>query len=216
MADPLDPELLLEITKRAKKQLRRRLRELRRSYPGSVLAGRSQLIVSRLAELPAVKAAGGVALFHPMLERGEVDLRTLDQLLRSQGVRVYYPFMSPSPSGGFSTGFRLTDGLEDLSERGRGFLEPKEDAPVAGRGDVDVVVVPALAADGRGHRLGYGSGFYDATLADVVPPALAVVVVFEFQLLAEIPSEAHDVPCNWVITEKRTLDVQGLVPTQRV
>ena len=52
----------------------------------------------------------------------------------------------------------------------------------------DVVVVPALAVAADGHRVGYGIGFYDATLPDVCPPAAAVMVAFGFQLLAEVPS----------------------------
>jgi len=205
MTDPLDPQLMLEITRRAKVQLRKRLRGLRSSHPRPALARRSALIVKQLQELPEVQGARGVALFHPIVERGEVDLTELDQWLRGAGVRVYYPFMRPNAKGGYQTGFGLTSALSELNEQGRGFLEPPADAVVAVPGDIDVVVVPALAADGRAHRLGYGSGFYDATLMDVAPPARTAIVVFDFQLLAEIPSEQHDVACDVVVTDERIL-----------
>lgn len=209
MADPLDPLLLLEMTRRAKKQLRKRLRDLRATYPAPTLARRSARLVAQLSELPELTRAKAVALFYPLLERGEVDTRALDAQLRERNVAVYYPFMDARSTGGFVTGFRLTTSLGDLTERGRGFLEPPIEAPTAQAGDVDVVIVPALAGDGRGHRLGYGSGFYDATLPDVAPPALKVIVVYDFQLLAEIPSEAHDVPCDLVVTDERVLRPNG-------
>jgi len=205
MTDPLDPQLLLEVTRRAKRQLRRRAKEVRTNYPRSGLAKRSELIVARLVELPELETARALALFYPLLERGEVDLRPFDEHLRGRGIAVYYPFMTPRESGGYSTGFRPTRSLADLEERGRGFLEPPPTAPIARPGDLDWVVVPALAADARGHRLGYGSGFYDATLADVAPPAQTAIVVYDFQLLAEVPTEAHDVPCNLVVSDARTL-----------
>jgi 5-formyltetrahydrofolate cyclo-ligase len=69
---------------------------------------------------------------------------------------------------------------------------------------LDLVVVPALAIDGAGHRLGYGRGYYDQTLVRTVN-AVTVGVAFDFQLIAEVPIEAHDVPVAWVVTDQRTL-----------
>jgi 5-formyltetrahydrofolate cyclo-ligase len=103
---------------------------------------------------------------------------------------------------------RLTRSSDELALRGGRFVEPPPDAPEAGRGDVDIVVVPALAVAANGHRLGYGAGFYDAALPDFRPPALAVVVAFDFQLLAEVPTLPHDVPCDIVVTDTRTLVVE--------
>jgi 5-formyltetrahydrofolate cyclo-ligase len=155
---------------------------------------------------PQVKSAQGVALFWPIVERGEVDLRALDFVLRARGVRVYYPVMEPSARG-FSTGFRLSEDVAELDERGGTFAAPPPSAPMAARGDIDVVIVPALAADVRGHRVGYGKGYYDATLPDVCPPASSILVVFDFQLEGELPSEDHDQPVDFVVTEKRSLTV---------
>ena len=70
---------------------------------------------------------------------------------------------------------------------------------------VDLIVVPALAVAPTGHRLGYGGGFYDVMLPDFCPPATAVVVAFDFQLVAELPAEPHDVACALVVTDARTL-----------
>jgi len=65
--------------------------------------------------------------------------------------------------------------------------------------------VPALAVDPRGHRIGYGAGFYDRALPRFVPPAAAIVVAFDFQLVAEVPETPLDFAAAWVVTDTRTL-----------
>lgn len=201
----MPPELLREVTARAKKQIRARMRRLRESYPRAALDKRSRALCDRLLGLPLVESARSVASFWPLVERGEVDLRPLDAELRKRGIRLYYPFMDATGDGGYRTGFRLTESSAELVRRGQRFAEPSPEAPVAKPGDVDVVIVPALAADARGHRIGYGAGYYDATLADVAPPARSVIAVYDFQLLAEVPAELHDVPGDWIVSDERSL-----------
>lgn len=205
MEGPLDPALLAEVTARAKKQIRKRMLALRASHPAAALSKRSRRIVDRLAELPELKHARGVASFWPMTGRGEVDLRLLDEELRRLDKQLYYPFMDRKPDGGYTTGFRLTSEVGDLVDRGQRFLEPEKTAPVAERGEIQLVLVPALAVGAEGHRIGYGAGYYDATLGDVCPPARSVVVAYDFQLLAEVPAEAHDQSCDIIVTDSRTL-----------
>lgn len=204
----LDPESLAELRQHAKLTIRKRMRALRAALPQSACLRRSQAIVGRLTELEAYRSADGVALFWPIEDRREVDLQSLDALARAANKRVYYPFMEPSGEV-IRTGFRLVTQPSEMVERGRGFREPPADAPEARRGDIDLVVVPALAAAVTGHRIGYGAGYYDATLPDVRPPALAVIVAFDFQLLAELPSEAGDVACDLVVTDAGVLDVRA-------
>lgn len=202
----LDPEARAALVKQARRELRRRMRALRQALPSAAVRARSERIVGRLADLPAYRAAGSVALFWPMSDKREVDLVRLDAAARAAGKAVFYPFMDPTEDG-YRTGFRRTLGPEELSERGRGFVEPPVDAPVGERGEIDLVIVPALAAALDGHRLGYGAGFYDATLPDVRPPALAAIVAFDFQLVAELPSSERDVACDFVITDERTVEI---------
>jgi len=187
----------------ARKQIRTRMRTLRDAFPRAALEARSERIVDRVAALPAYERARALALFFPLA--GEVDLRPLDARARAEGKRVYYPFMEPRQTG-FVTGLARVEDLAELADRGRRFLEPPPEAPRAARGEVDLIVVPALAVSSTGHRLGYGMGFYDATLPDFCPPALAVVVAYDFQLLAELPSLDHDVAGDHVVTDVRTLD----------
>ena len=210
LVKPLDPDAdtLEALGQRAKKQLRARLSATRRALPASAIQARSARIVEVLSGLAPLLSARAVAAFWPMEGRGEVDLRRLDETLGERGVARYYPFMDPKGAG-FSTGFRRVNAREDLQLRGRRFVEPPSDAPVAARGDIDVVLVPALAVTPEGHRLGFGSGFYDATLPDVAPPALTIAVAFSFQLLAELFLEPHDVACDLVVTDREIIDPRG-------
>jgi len=208
--DPLDPKLVADVAARAKELLRKRMKALRGAYPAQALALRSSRIVERVAALPEFVAARNVALFWPMLEQNEVDLRELDARARAEHKGVYYPGFRRSAGGVLHTELRACGSPAELSVRGQRFFEPPPQAPAAGRGDVDLVIVPALAAALSGHRLGFGLGFYDSLLPDFRPPARAVIVAFDFQLLAEVPVMPHDVRCDLVVSDARAVSVDVL------
>jgi 5-formyltetrahydrofolate cyclo-ligase len=100
---------------------------------------------------------------------------------------------------------RFVEHPDAMQILGFGFREPSLDDPEVAPGELDAIVVPALAADPRGHRIGYGAGYYDRTLPRFCPPAVSVAVVFDFQLVAEVPSMEPDVTVGWVVTDTRIL-----------
>ncbi len=191
-----------EIRYRVKAELRKRLRSLRKTTPPEACALRSDRIVDRLLELDEVKAARSLALFWPMEARREVDLRRLDACMREAGVRVAYPAIDAAT--GVMT-FRWVRDLSELAERGLGFAEPSQEAARAD--GLDVVVVPAVAVDPAGHRIGYGAGYYDRALPTVCPPTIAVAVAYDWQLLAEVPALDHDVAVGIVVTDERAFRI---------
>jgi len=203
-----DDAQIAAVAEAAKHELRKRMRALRLAHPAEALRTRSRALVTRALSLDIFEAARAVALFFPMADRKEVDLRELDAEARRLGKRVYYPFLEQRGEA-FVSGLRLTASLDELAERGRRFLEPPPDAPEAKRGDVDALFVPALAVAPSGHRLGYGAGFYDSLLPDVCPPAVAIAVAYDFQLLADLPQRPHDVACGVVLTDARVLRAAG-------
>ena len=77
---------------------------------------------------------------------------------------------------------------------------PLETAPEV---EPDVLIVPMLAFDGAGYRLGYGGGFYDRTLSRLraIKPVVAVGAAFAGQEMAQVPRGAHDEPLDWILTE---------------
>lgn len=201
------PEVWNETMIQAKSQIRKRMKALRGGYSRASLATRSQAIVERLLSLDELKQAQSVALFWPMIEQGEVDLRALDTALRARGTRLFYPFMHATDNASFRTGFALTSSVEELAPSAQGFHQPTSQH-AAQPGEIDLVLVPALAADTRGHRIGYGAGYYDATLSDVCPPGRAWIVAYHFQLLAELPVQSHDIPCDGIVTDSTIVRAQ--------
>ncbi len=199
--DDLDPAALEMLAYQAKAALRKRARALRNSIPREAIAQRSARIAAQLEALPEVAGAAGVALFWPIEGRNEVDLTALDARLRAQGKRVAYPSIDPDTR---VMVFRFVDDPAAMDERGLGFREPDPSAPEAA--SLDVVVVPALQIDARGHRIGYGAGFYDRALPRYCPPARSVAVAFSFQLVAEVPITAGDVPVSFVVTDERAFE----------
>jgi 5-formyltetrahydrofolate cyclo-ligase len=187
---------------RVKTELRKRMRALRNALPPAACALRSARIADRLNELAVVAGARSVCLFWPIEERHEVDLRPLDAVLRARGVRVAYPAVDRDTN---AMTFRFVADPEAMQEHSFGFREPSPREPEARAEEIDAIVVPALAIDPRGHRIGYGSGYYDKTLPRYAPPATTVAVAFDFQLLAEVPDSPLDVTAAWIVTDARTL-----------
>jgi len=194
-----------------KRHLRRRMQALRKALPPAALQARTEQVIARLSALPEFVRADRVALFRAITRRLELDLEPIDALLRARGSAVFYPYMIPSGDA-YLTGFQRVMALEELADRGRGFAEPPPTGTSATRGELDLVVVPALAVAPSGHRLGYGAGWYDATLPEVCPPATSVVVAHDFQLVAELPVAPSDVPCDIVVTETRTIRAGVMSP----
>jgi len=198
---PFDLEQSEAFARAAKRVLRRQLRVVREALPVASVRRRSDLIVTRLLELPVMLEARSVALYAASPARREVDLASVDDTLRSRGVILFYPFMDQSGSQR-RMGFRRLDHPEQLQDRGHHFSEPDSACSEAMPGEVDVVVVPALAVTEQGARLGFGSGFYDQVLLRFCPPATSIVVAYDFQLLAGIPEQSHDVRCDFVVTDR--------------
>jgi 5-formyltetrahydrofolate cyclo-ligase len=194
-----------------KSELRRQLEAARLGLSSPDRALRSRRICEKLAALSWLAEARGVALFWPLLSRGEVDVRPLDLSLRDAGKTVYYPFVDVGQVGR-RFGFRVVRVPTTLVGRGHGFAEPDPREAVAERGDLDLVVVPALGVAPNGHRLGHGAGFYDTVLPAHRPPARAVVVAFDLQVVNELPVLEHDQACDLVVTDERCFDPLHLLP----
>jgi 5-formyltetrahydrofolate cyclo-ligase len=92
--------------------------------------------------------------------------------------------------------------LQDVAPGKFKILEPKrkENAPIS---DVDLVIVPGVAFDGRGQRVGYGGGYYDRFLVKTRAPRVALA--YENQIVASVPAEDHDQRVDKIVTEKRVI-----------
>ena len=90
--------------------------------------------------------------------------------------------------------------FDNLMPSKLGILEPIEAMKIAYK-HIDLVLVPGIAFDMEGHRIGYGYGYYDKFLKKV-PKAVKIGLCFDFQVVDKVPREEHDVPVDLVVTEK--------------
>ncbi len=100
--------------------------------------------------------------------------------------------------------YRVRDPVQDLRVGTWGIREPRPDRCARMEPHIiDFVLVPGLAFDRRGRRLGYGGGFYDKLLADSLSPcAWLVAGAFESQMVEKVPVDEHDMPMDVVVTER--------------
>ena len=92
--------------------------------------------------------------------------------------------------------------LDNLEEDKYGILEPKSNYEVIDKQDIDLVVMPGVAFDNDGGRLGYGGGYYDKFLMDCSEDKYKIALAYDFQVIESVPKEEHDILVNCIITEK--------------
>lgn len=198
------------MTPEARDRLRGEGKALRLGLSDAERQAYSLRIASRLVALLDAHHAANVALFWPIVEAGEVDLRALDATLQLRGTARFYPFQEHTPQG-LRRGFRQLVANKRLSSQGKAlFAQPDSQAPLAEPGQLDLIVVPALVATRKGQRLGYGSGFYDRVIPLHRPPARAVIAAFEAQCVPDLPPLPHDVRCDGMVTERGTYGCSAL------
>ena len=137
-----------------------------------------------------------VSAYWPL--RDELDIRKLLADLHNEGMICALPVVAAKAS---PLVFRRWRPGDELVSAGFGLAEPSSSAS---RVEPRILLVPLLAVDVAGNRLGYGAGFYDRTLAElrVRGPVTAVGVAFEAQRVAAVPVDGYDQPLDWLVTEQ--------------
>jgi 5-formyltetrahydrofolate cyclo-ligase len=160
-------------------------------------------VEERLVSEKEYRRARAVATY--VSKEDEVQTQGLIGRMLKEGKKVVVPLVD-SPSK--SLHFFETRGLEDLSPGRFGILEPlRRSAPVALE-DCDVVLVPLVAWDEEGHRIGYGKGFFDRALASR-GQAFSIGLALESQQVQRIPADRSDVRLDMIVTENRVLRFGG-------
>ncbi|MFA9397881.1 MAG: 5-formyltetrahydrofolate cyclo-ligase [Clostridiaceae bacterium] len=93
----------------------------------------------------------------------------------------------------------------DLEKGYFGILEPKNSCPLVSKENIDLILLPGLAFDINGNRIGYGGGFYDKYLEDLNENTYKIALSYEFQILESIPFDHFDKKANEIITNKKTI-----------
>lgn len=187
----------------SKKDMRTRMLALREKLSAGERAELSAAICANVRATQAWQRARTVLCYMPI--RGEVDVRALVDELWERGSRVLLPRCRPNEPGVMDVA--CASCADDLGTGSYGILEPDADAcPALEDARPDLILVPGVAYDGKGFRLGFGAGFYDRFLSgDQAPGASVYGVAYAFQILETLPVDPWDVPVQAVITENDIL-----------
>jgi 5-formyltetrahydrofolate cyclo-ligase len=182
-----------------KAQVRRDAAARRDALPAAERAAAAAAIAAR--PLPVAVPAGAIVSgFSPL--KSEINPVPLMRAFADAGARLALPVVAgrgkPLTMRAWAFGEPLVSGVW-------GIREPPLSAP-----DVfpDILIVPLLAFDRTGHRIGYGAGYYDMTIARLrgVKPVIAVGIAYAAQEIAEIPTTERDARLDFVLTERETID----------
>lgn len=176
-----------------KPTLRRLIRERKQQYTAAQLATLSQSATSALERHPLFASARTILLYHSLPD--EVGTHALIERT-ARRCRVLLPTVvgDELQLHEYTPSTPLATGAYGISEsQGQRFTHLHT---------IDVAVVPAMAYDPQGHRLGRGRGYYDRLLPHLRCPLLGLA--FSFQILPSIPTEPHDIPVTAVVTDQST------------
>lgn len=133
--------------------------------------------------------------------RGEVSTQTIFLKLRREGKNLYLPRMNKVQS---DLEFVLVSSEEQLIKGPFDTFQPEPNLPAVSLNKIGVMIVPGLAFDIKGHRIGWGQGYYDRILKGY--PGKRVGLAYDFQVVEDIPIDKNDESVHLIITDKGEIE----------
>lgn len=184
-----------------KKALRKEILTKRKNLDTAEKENIDEKILDRFFESKYYKEAKKVFIY--ISYDSEIDtIKIIDKAFKD-GKKIYVPRTE------FES--RVMDAVEitsfdNLIKSSYGILEPSINTPYINPNELDLIVVPGVAFDRKGGRMGYGAGFYDRYFKkinkDNIERITKLALAYDFQVLEEVPMSAQDVPVDYIITEK--------------
>jgi len=184
-----------------KAQLRKFLRQQRRSLSASEVTEKSRLVFARLQAFAPFHQARTLVLYNA--DENEVVTEAIWHEAMRQGKMVYYPCITADRA---DLEFVRRAPGDQLITGTFGILIPPGDELLVSLCATDIVLTPGVGFDQHGHRLGRGKGYYDRAFRSVLAGALRVALAYEFQVVIQIPASSADEPVHYIMTESRMID----------
>lgn len=185
-----------------KKEVRQKALDIRNRLGKSWREEQSEKIMQHLQQSGSFQRAGIVLSYSSI--RSEVETRELNKAVLRQGKELYLPKTYP---GEKRMAFYPVQDLSQLNRGYQGILEPEETVALESQPDICtekeiLMLMPGVAFDEGGYRLGYGGGYYDRYLCRYGEGMTSMFLAFEEQKISCIPAEAYDVKPDIILTQK--------------
>ena len=183
--------------KNKKEILRKQYLSLRESIPAEKRMEMSLAIAKNLFKTERYNDAATIACYYAV--RSEVSTEEILRHALSHGKIVYLP-----RTGERGIELCRIESLEGLAEGKYGIPEPPKHSVAALPGEVELFILPAVAVDRAGNRLGYGPGHYDRLLQNTT--AIKAALAFSRQIADAVPQEPHDIAADMILTEEEVIE----------
>lgn len=186
-----------------KAELRAQIRSARSAIPPKQRAAEQEQLTTRLASLPAIKAAKTIGVYHAA--GSEVSLEPLVNYLREGKMprQIAYPVVMSETTMQFVR-IDADDSLDFLSNP-KAIITGINPNRIIDPEKIDVLLMPGVAFDEQCRRLGQGGGYYDRYLPCLRPDCLTVGIAFDEQIVDEVPTDNFDCRADYVVTPTRII-----------
>jgi len=187
----------------SKEEIRKKILKKRLSLSPEEIKNESQKVLSNLAETTEYINSQNIMFY--VATRSEVQTEEMIKMSIKMGKNVFVPIILPECIN--LTPSKMFDFDIELEKGNKGILEPKKEyhrlfAPE----NIDLIIVPGVAFDSDGNRIGRGFGYYDNFLRKVRPSTKIIALAFEMQIVKKVLTDKNDIPVHKIITEKRIIN----------
>lgn len=159
----------------------------------------NQRLYSKFLKLKAVKEINYIMAYYSV--RNEVETVSIINYLLDIGKTVALPVCTPERD----LKAAIINNLSELQPASFGLMEPGPEAVLLDYDELKLVIIPGVAFDEKGNRLGHGAGYYDRFLSKT-PNAFKLGLAYDFQVVQALPAERHDIKINGILTPSRYLE----------
>ncbi|MBI4743903.1 MAG: 5-formyltetrahydrofolate cyclo-ligase [Actinobacteria bacterium] len=187
-----------------KQKIRQKMISLRNNLSREEVLLKSNLIKDALIQMPELKNAEWIMLYVSF--DNEVRTDQIAKELFGLKKKVLVPAIIKKPKGLIAC--QVFDFEKDLKAGFFGIKEPTEELKTPfDPQKIDVIIVPGIAFDIRGNRVGFGGGYYDLFLKKLNRKTISIALAYDFQVLKNIPSQKNDVPVDIIVSEKQIIRI---------
>jgi 5-formyltetrahydrofolate cyclo-ligase len=178
-----------------KQAIRKEILQLRKNLSRREKLNLDVSINNNLEEIFDLMNPLSVLAFYPIVTHNEVEILPFIEFVLDKKVSLYFPRITND-----DLEIVKVNNFKDMTENSFGLFEPKTDLKESSENSFDMILVPGVAFDKSGNRIGFGKSYYDKLLKRIF--GFKIGVAYDFQVVNQITTEDHDVPMDLVITDK--------------